>query len=102
MPVTKEDRAQAAKAGMQNQDTKEQLSAKEGLPKRRILTMEDGMMRIHPDDMGPIYPGLVVLREQYAPSLEDFEKKFGALSADSPTRKTYTEKPRQTPTSDKK
>jgi hypothetical protein len=60
-------------------------------PRGRILGQPDadGLLRFHPDDLFPFEPGIEQLRRGYAPTLAEFEKKYGRLPEDSVTRKTY-------------
>jgi|DEB19_MinimDraft_3_1074340.scaffolds.fasta_scaffold64644_1 hypothetical protein len=43
--------------------------------------------QIHPDSLPMVSPSL--LKQQYAPTLAEFEAKYGSLPADSKTRRTY-------------
>lgn len=97
MPVTKEERREAAKVGMTSTQPD---SAADKPPLNRIIgSMAKGEGRIHPDDL--MYPlGFKVLQNQYAPTLAEFEAKFGPLAPDSYTRRQYMENEAQKPTTE--
>lgn len=112
MPVTKEERTKAAKAGMastqpppKEEKPDEELTAAEGYKKYNTVRFvgkdASGNQLIHPDDMD--FPGsLEHLQKNYAPTLEEFEAKFGPLPTESMTRSTYVTGPmRRHPTTGK-